>query len=190
MLEVADFYNDVDVNVLIFLVAEILECLTAHNNRLTVNPANITRFHSKRAPDISIIEYLRRIVKHGAVNRSCLLSILVYMDRMCFRHNMFMISSLTVHRFIITAVTVSSKAHSDTYFSNRVYADVGGIPLRELNTLELDTLFHLNWDLQVTSDRLQTYYVNLIKRHKGFFFSKDRNEVLASGAPVVGQTTA
>ncbi|KAJ3199128.1 hypothetical protein HDU67_003092, partial [Dinochytrium kinnereticum] len=154
-LEVADFYNNADMNVLIFLVAEILDRLTAHNDRIPIMPSSITRFHSKRPAGISIIDYLRRIVKHGVVNRSCLLAVLVYMDRMCARNNTFMISSLTVHRFLITAVATSCKVHSDTYYSNKHYADVGGIPLRELNALELELVFQMNWDLLTTQEMLQ-----------------------------------
>ncbi|KAI8836119.1 hypothetical protein BC829DRAFT_447976 [Chytridium lagenaria] len=124
-----DFYNDVDINVLIFLVAEILDCLTAHNDRIPICASSITRFHSRKPAPISIIDYLRRIVKHGAVN------------------------SLTVHRFIITAITVSCKC----------YAELGGLPLRELNALELDFAFLLNWELGTNVEHLQTYYFSLLR---------------------------
>ncbi|KAJ3202251.1 hypothetical protein HDU67_000683 [Dinochytrium kinnereticum] len=161
------------MNVLIYLIAEILDRLTSHNDRIAMSPSNITRFHSKRPAGISIIDYLRRIVKHGAVNRSCLMAVLVYMDRMCSRNSTFMVSSLTVHRFIITSIAISCKAHSDTYYSNKVYAELGGLPLRELSALELELVFLLNWDLVTTRERLQIYYVNLVKRHAGLYFSGD-----------------
>ncbi|KAJ3093144.1 hypothetical protein HDU96_002511 [Phlyctochytrium bullatum] len=168
------FYNDADINVLIFLVAEILDRLTAHNDRIPLDPTHVTRFHSRRAPTITVIDYLRRLVRYGNLSRSTLLALLLYMDRACARCPRFVISSLTVHRFVIAAVTVACKANSDAYYSNRIYADLGGIPLRELNALELELVFMLDWGVGVTSERLQAYYVNLVARHPGFYFAGAR----------------
>ncbi|CAG8638475.1 7051_t:CDS:1, partial [Paraglomus occultum] len=82
--------------------------------------------------------------------------------RVCERHRTFTISSLTVHRFIIAAVTVSSKALCDSYCTNSHYARVGGIPTQELNTLELEFLNLIGWRLICSAEMLQQYYVNLV----------------------------
>ncbi|KAJ3102188.1 hypothetical protein HDU97_000749 [Phlyctochytrium planicorne] len=169
--KVPAFYNDANMDLLTFLVAEILECLTAHNDLIPLNPTAITRFHSRRAPSISILDYLRRIVRHAAVDRSCLLSVLVYMDRVCARPSIrFNLSSLTIHRFLIAAITISSKAHFDHFYSNRVYADIGGVPLKELNALEMELAFMLDWDMIASGERMQEYYVNMVRRHSNLSF--------------------
>lgn len=45
----------------------------------------------------------------------------------------FTVSGLTVHRFLITAVTVAAKYMSEDFWTNSMYAQVGGISTLELN---------------------------------------------------------
>jgi hypothetical protein len=93
------------------------------------------------------------------------LIILIYIDRVCERHPHFTISSLTVHRFLITAATLSSKALSDSYCTNSHYAKIGGISTQELNALELEFLTLIDWRLASTGLVLQQYYANLVEQH-------------------------
>jgi hypothetical protein len=140
----------------------------SHNDQIPVTHTNLTRFHSRAAPGISISDYLRRIIKYASVERACLLSILIYIDRVCEKHRTFTISSLTVHRFIIAAVTISAKALCDSYCTNTHYAKVGGISTQELNTLELEFLFLIDWEVSCAGLVLQQYYVNLVRQHLSY----------------------
>ncbi|KAI9220352.1 cyclin-domain-containing protein [Blastocladiella britannica] len=142
--------------------------LMNHNDQIPVTHTNLTRFHSRAAPGISIADYLRRIIKYASVERACLLALLLYIDRVCERHRSFTISSLTVHRFIIAAVTVSAKAICDSYCTNAHYAKVGGISTQELNTLELEFLFLIDWQVASPAPVLQQYYVNLVRQYPAF----------------------
>jgi trehalose/maltose hydrolase-like predicted phosphorylase len=90
---------------------------------------------------------------------------LIYIDRVCELHPHFTVSSLTVHRFLITAVTVSSKALCDSYCTNSHYAKVGGISTQEINALELEFLSLIDWHLASTGPILQQYYANLVEQH-------------------------
>jgi len=116
-----NFY-EVEINHLIYLIAEMLEKLTKYNDQITLTKENLTRFHSRKAPEISIYDYLKRIVKYAAIDKVALLSLLIYIDRICKRHRMFTISSLTVHRFIITSLTCASKAMCDSICTNTHYS--------------------------------------------------------------------
>jgi hypothetical protein len=148
----------------IFL-ADMLGRLISHNDLIPLTPSNLTRFHSRTPPNISLSDYLRRIVKYTSVEKSCLLILLIYIDRVCELHPHFTVSSLTVHRFLITAVTVASKALSDSYCTNSHYAKVGGISTQEINTLELEFLSLIDWHLASTGPILQQYYANLVEQH-------------------------
>ncbi|CAG8509298.1 6679_t:CDS:1 [Ambispora leptoticha] len=143
----------------------MLDRLIAHNDQIPLTPSNLTRFHSRASPNISVEEYLRRIIRYTSVERACLLIILIYIDRVCERHRTFTISSLTVHRFIIAAITVSSKALCDSYCTNSHYARVGGITMQELNNLELEFLSLIDWHVICPGEILQNYYANLVKQH-------------------------
>jgi len=63
---------------------------------------------------------------------------------------LFVLSSLTCHRFIITSITVSSKALCDVFCANNFYARVGGITVTELNLLEREFLAMIEWRLMVS----------------------------------------
>lgn len=143
----------------------MLNRLISHNDLIPITPSNLTRFHSRTPPNISLSDYLRRIVKYTSIEKSCLLIILIYIDRVCELHPHFTVSSLTVHRFLITAVTVSSKALSDSYCTNSHYAKVGGISTHEINTLELEFLTLIDWHLVTSGPILQQYYANLVDQH-------------------------
>ena len=84
------------------------------------------------------------------LQRSCLLITLHYIDQICARYPSFTLSSLTCHRFVITAIAVSSKALCDAFCTNNLYAKVGGIPVGELNMLEREFLRMIDWTLTVS----------------------------------------
>ncbi|KAJ3052523.1 hypothetical protein HK097_006125 [Rhizophlyctis rosea] len=142
----------------------MLHRLTTHNDQIPLHPSTLTRFHSRAPPAISISDYLRRIVKYASVENVCLLILLIYIDRMCERNRGFTISSLTVHRFVIVGVCCASKALCDSYLTNTMYAKVGGISTKELNILEIEFLFLIDWNLAANVETLQNYYVNLVKQ--------------------------
>jgi len=78
-------------------------------------------------------------------------------------------SSLTCHRFVITAVSLSSKTLCDTFCTNTHYARIGGITTDELSRLEREFLFAIDWRLTCTREVLQLYYENLVSHSGGRF---------------------
>ncbi|CAO3597162.1 unnamed protein product [Absidia cylindrospora] len=164
-IQVPEYFYAVDINYLTHMIADMLERLISHNDLIPLTTSNLTRFHSRIPPNITLSDYLRRIIKFTSIEKSCLLIILIYIDRVCEHHPQFTISSLTVHRFLITAATLSSKALSDSYCTNSHYARIGGISTQELNALELEFLTLIDWRLTSTGVILQQYYANLVEQH-------------------------
>jgi hypothetical protein len=100
-----------------------------------------------------------------------------YIDRLCALYPAFTISSLTVHRFLITATTVAAKGLSDSFWTNHTYAKVGGVTTHELGMLELDFLNKLEWRIIPPAEILDDYYRSLVARMDGFELeTKDRLE--------------
>lgn len=60
------------------------------------------------------------------------------------------------------SIVVASKFTSDIYYANSRYAKVGGIPLQELNQLELKFLFLIDFELHITLKDLQDYANQLL----------------------------
>ncbi|GBE81411.1 cyclin-domain-containing protein [Sparassis crispa] len=164
-VELPAAFEEVDVDILVQLIADMMSRLMAHNDQISLSPESLTRFHSRTPPGITVLEYLRRIVKFTKVERACLLITLHYIDQICARTPLFTLSSLTCHRFVITSIAISSKALCDTFCTNNVYAKVGGIPVPELNMLEREFLRMVDWHLTCTREILQDYYVNLVRTH-------------------------
>lgn len=121
--------------------------------------------------------------------KTCLLLVLHYIDQICAREPTFTISSLTVHRFIISAVSLSSKSHCDAFCTNAHYARVGGLAPAELARLERAFLAAIDWRLACTREVLQLYYVNLVAHSGGRFYIPSSSSSASSASSASGPTT-
>ena len=75
----------------------------------------------------------------------------------------FVVDSFNIHRLIIAGVTCSSKFFSDVFYTNSRYAKVGGLPLAELNHLELQFLVLNDFRLAVPVEDLEAYATMLVE---------------------------
>lgn len=144
--------------------------------------ANVLAFHGTNVPGITLHAYLTRVLKYCPVTNEVFLSLLVYFDRIAKRANnfqnkkstlgnensadseqIFVMDSFNIHRLIISGITVSSKFFSDIFYKNLRYAKVGGLPLEELNYLELQFLLLLDFKLMISVEDLQNYGDLLLK---------------------------
>ncbi|BAS93897.1 Os05g0398000 [Oryza sativa Japonica Group] len=71
-----------------------------------------TIFHGHRAPDLSIKLYAERIFKYSECSPSCFVLALIYMERYLQQPHVYM-TSLSVHRLLITSVVVAAKFTDD-----------------------------------------------------------------------------
>ncbi|KAI3618558.1 hypothetical protein CBS9595_002921 [Malassezia furfur] len=161
-------FFDCDPEDLFTLIEDMLLQLMSHNDSIPLHPSDLTRFHSRATPGISIGAYLRRMAKYTTLDKPCMLVVLVYIDRVCERLSGFTICSLTVHRFVCAAVVCASKALCDSFSTNTHYARVGGITLAELNLLEKEFLDIIDWRLTVTAPVMQHYYASLVQMHLNY----------------------
>ena len=134
---------------------------TATYNSLE-NPSTFQLFIAKSIPSISIKSYLQRILKYCPTCNQVYLSLIIYFDRLSSISKLFIITPFNVHRLIIAAITVSSKFFSDIFYTNQRYAKVGGLPLSELNQLELHFLLLLNFNLYINQSEFQSYSNKLL----------------------------
>ena len=57
-------FHDCPIDTLVVLISHMLDLLMQHNDQVQLTPDALTRFHSRAAPGISVLDYLRRIVKY------------------------------------------------------------------------------------------------------------------------------
>jgi Cyclin len=108
----------------------------------------LTAFDAIQAPSISVRKYLSRLVRFSAATTETLAVGLVYVERLCTR-GLIVLTELNVHRLLITASTISAKFLNDSYYQNSYYARVGGLSCAELNRLELEFLFLIDFRLSL-----------------------------------------
>ncbi|RCI09430.1 hypothetical protein L249_3662 [Ophiocordyceps polyrhachis-furcata BCC 54312] len=91
----------------------------------------------------------------------------------------FVVDSFNIHRLIIAGVTCASKFFSDVFYTNSRYAKVGGLPLGELNHLEIQFLILNDFRLAVPVEDLEAYATMLVE-----FYA--REVLTARAAPTPG----
>ncbi|PCH41570.1 cyclin-like 2, partial [Wolfiporia cocos MD-104 SS10] len=131
-------------------------------SRHSLSTTSSLAFHARNVPAIALDGYLNRIHKYCPASNEVFVSLLVYLDRMtrmakeaCGRT--FPIDMYNIHRLIIAGVTVASKFFSDVFYTNSRYAKVGGLPLAELNQLELQFLLLNDFRLPISVEEMQYF---------------------------------
>ncbi|KAH7365987.1 hypothetical protein KP509_18G057900 [Ceratopteris richardii] len=117
-----------------------------------------TVFHGRSAPPISIEEYVERIFKYANCSPSCFVVAYAYLDRIIHQPaGGIPITSLNVHRLLITSVMVAAKFLDDSFYNNAYYGKVGGVSTQEINRLELEFLFGIGFRLHVSLQEFDCY---------------------------------
>lgn len=135
-------------------IAEILTQISNQNSNVEYNPDD--PFSSKEPPKVSIQYLFRRIKKYSPIEKSTLIIILIYADRMCTTSGLIL-NPYNIHRIILGCLLLAIKYNEDIYFTNEQYAKVGGVSLKELNCLEDSSIQLLNYNLYLSDDIYKKY---------------------------------
>ncbi|URD90698.1 Cyclin [Musa troglodytarum] len=142
------------------VLSTILERLAERNDAVHRPLAlhhRASAFHGLTKPTISVRSYLERIFRYANCSPSCYVVAYIYLDRFLWRHPTVFLDSFNVHRFLITSVLTAVKFMDDIYYNNAYFAKVGGISLMEMNYLEVDFLFGVGFELNVTPVIFSSY---------------------------------
>ncbi|KAG2573721.1 cyclin-P4-1-like [Panicum virgatum] len=123
--------------------------------------APASAFRATERPDISVPSYMARIARFAGCSPACYVVAYVYLDRLLRRGQRrraaLAVDSYSVHRLLITAVLAAVKFMDDVCYNNAYFARVGGISLAEMNYLEVDFLFAVGFDLNVSPETFGRY---------------------------------
>jgi hypothetical protein len=128
---------------------------------LSLNKEKSSIYDSLTPPPITISSYLLRWVDYAECGASALMMGVIYVDRFCNKTDTKLTRS-NMHRIILVSLLVATKICNDTCWSNKYYADIGGVCLQELNRLEEDFLLKIEWDLFITNKEME-YYISKIR---------------------------
>ncbi|GMG99716.1 hypothetical protein Nepgr_001556 [Nepenthes gracilis] len=156
---------------IISIMASVLEKSVQKNEKLSKSlrrKESVTVFHGLRAPTLSIRQYIERIHRYANCSPSCFVIAFVYMDRYAQRTDSHL-TSLNVHRLLITSVMLAAKFVDDACYSNAYFAKVGGVSTAEINELEMEFLSTLDFRLHVTVEEFDQYCLRLERDASGSF---------------------
>jgi len=146
------------------VLSAVLDRLVSANTTIAIgDPGQVTKFHAMKPPAIGIQQYLERIHKYASCSNECFILALIYIDRLIQRNN-FLLTELNVHRVVITGILLAAKFFDDAYYNNAYYAKVGGVLVTEVNGLEVDFLFRINFSLHVTPQVFEKYRQELLSQ--------------------------
>jgi len=143
------------------VLACVLQQLCTANDDITFDPKKaVSKFHALCIPTLGIKGYLERIAKYSGCSPECFVLCLVYIDRI-IQSRGFIVNSYSIHRLLITGTMLAAKFFDDHYYNNAYYAKVGGVNADEMNALEVEFLFMLNFHLYVSTRTYKLYYQEL-----------------------------
>ena len=160
-----DFDSQESTSGLVSVLASVLQRLIEMNSGSPNLGPVITRaamFNSSTCPPISVMAYLARIQKYANCSDSCFVVALIYVDRLIELRNI-VLTSLNVHRIIITSILLATKSLDDVSFNNSYFAKLGGISSQEINLLECEFLCLVNYSLYVRPEAYDKYCMELKK---------------------------
>ncbi|KAL5232538.1 hypothetical protein ABZP36_031314 [Zizania latifolia] len=144
------------------ILSSLLQRVAERNDAAAVDGAGrhqaaVSAFQGLTKPAISVGGYLERIFRFANCSPSCYVVAYIYLDRFLRRRPALAVDSFNVHRLLITSVLTAVKFVDDICYNNAYFARVGGISLMEMNYLEVDFLFGVAFDLNVTPAAFASY---------------------------------
>ncbi|KAJ6804542.1 cyclin-P4-1 [Iris pallida] len=139
------------------VLSSVLERVSERNDDDPSSAPKRSAFRGVSRPAISVRSYLERIFRYANCSPSCYVVAFVYLDRFASRHPSVPIDSFSVHRLLITSILTAVKFMDDIYYNNTYFAKVGGISLMEMNYMEVDFLFGVGFELNVTPAAFASY---------------------------------
>ena len=130
-------------------ITTILTEISGQNSNIEFNPED--PFSTKYPPKVALQYFFGRIKRYTQIEKSTLIIILIYADRMCTTSGIIL-NPHNIHRIILGCLLLALKYNEDMYYTNKYYAEVGGLSLKEINDLEYFSFQLLDFNLYVSDD--------------------------------------
>lgn len=124
-------------------------------------------FTYKIKPGISLLDYLRRIIKYTKIEFSTLILSMIYIDRIC-KEKVFL-NEYNIHRIMFISIIMAYSYNEDCVYDNKYLALVSGVSLEEMISLEHSFLDLLEFKFYVDE--------KIFEQYKQFFFM-DKIEIV------------
>jgi len=146
----------------------ILHRICAANDAQAHKHSRSAPFVGLEIPDIGVVDYCKRLRRYFSCSPSCFVTALMYIDQILTKtkkadpEERVVLDTLTIHRLVLVSMVLAVKYHEDNHYSQAYYAQVGGVSLAELNSMERLFVTIVEWDLDVSYDRFVKYFGELV----------------------------
>eukprot|EP01059_Diplonema_ambulator_P007636 TRINITY_DN17120_c0_g1_i1.p1 TRINITY_DN17120_c0_g1~~TRINITY_DN17120_c0_g1_i1.p1 ORF type:complete len:181 (+),score=30.74 TRINITY_DN17120_c0_g1_i1:3-545(+) len=113
----------------------------------------VSVFDARWVPEMSVNDYMVRVCKYGMCSPGVFAAMEVYLER---ANAKLPITPHNVHRLLLAALITAAKYVDDTRISLQHYANLAGIPLKEVNQIEAAFITLLEWDLSVSASEAES----------------------------------
>lgn len=122
-------------------------------------------FYSPRVPSVSLKHYIHRLHKFFHCSEECFILALIFLRRATKGSTSLVVCNRSVRRLLFATVMLAAKVHDDKSASNKYYAKVGGMPVAEVNKMELSMLQVLGWKTCVERSEYELYRELVLQGH-------------------------
>mmetsp|Transcript_76579 Transcript_76579/g.206338 ORF Transcript_76579/g.206338 Transcript_76579/m.206338 type:complete len:326 (-) Transcript_76579:434-1411(-) len=166
---------------LVDIICSILEEMIDDNNEQI---PMIQGIHFAALATFSATYYIKRIMKYSEASPSCVVVGFHYLTKLMGRDPEIALNSCTMQRLLLVVMMAAIKFTMDSTVSNATWAQIGSIPLTELNALELDLLKRLKFRLFISPENYASLAQQLVD------YSKQQDAYAASNASTASSTSS
>lgn len=151
------------------LIKELILKITAGVKRQTSDRLTDDKFSGTEKPAIGLEDFIFRMVRYldkwfnnkpgfGSVGVRSLLMSTVYLERIKDRVGDFALTEYNVHRLFAVCMLLAAKFSEDYIIANSYWAEVAGIEMKELNSIEENFCNLCGFDLYISDAKLKELY--------------------------------
>ena len=107
-----------------------------------------------KIPEISILNYLLRIIEYSNIEENTLIISLIYIYKISKKKQ---ITYFNIHKILFTSILISIKFNEDEIYPFYYYSQIAGISQEELMQLELNFYFLIDFNLFVNNETFEHF---------------------------------
>ena len=131
------------------ILKKIIEINSKKNDNLTNDI-----FNTISIPEISIYDYIIRIISYSNCDENILISSLVYFDKI---EKIKKITYSNVYKILFTSILLSLKYNEDEIYNNEYYSQIAGVSKYELKQMEYEYFVLLNFNLHIEEELFELF---------------------------------
>ena len=149
-------------NIINYISSNLLSIIQ-NNKKMKKKPSKDPNepLYSKMIPVLSIKKFLIRIVKYTEAENNTLIVAYLYIIKLIKIEN-FILSLNNIYRLLLGSVVLAKKFLEDINYNNLYYCEIGGMPVQELNNIELSLFVRINFDVNPKLEEVNDIYKNII----------------------------